>query len=408
MKILYVHQHFSTPNGNNGTRSYEMAKILLSKGHQVAMLCGSDVRGNTGLEKKFRKGCRKGIVAGINVIEFELPYSNYYGRFKRAVIFLRYVYRCICVALREDYDLIFTTSPPLTVGIVGIIAKKFRKKIFIFEVRDVWPDFPEEAGQIKSKIVLKLLYKLALYSYKLSDACIALSPGIEKKIRERVFDKQVAMIPNGCDLNLFSPLVKKNRTLLPKEIGENDFIAIFAGAHGLGNGLDAILDAATYLKKKNIQNIKFLLVGDGMMKPALMARAENDKLTNCLFINPLPKKKLPELFACVDVGLMVLIDLPGFYWGSSPNKFFDYISSGLPVVNNYPGWIASMLNDYKCGVEVSPGSPEDLGEALISLSSDRHKLMLMKSHARKLAEDCFSRKQLGESFVSFLEKFAPK
>ena len=100
----------------------------------------------------------------------------------------------------------------------------------------------------------------------------------------------------------------------------------------------------------------WLFIGDGKMKPHLMKRAQMEQLDNCRFYDPMPKKELNKIVASADLGLMVLSDVPAFYYGTSPNKFFDYISSGLAVLNNYPGWLADMIQENKLGLVVAPNN----------------------------------------------------
>ncbi len=135
MRVLYFHQHFTTPEGASGTRSYEMARKLVAKGHFVTMVCGSYQQGNTGILEPFTRGMRRGNIHGIDVIEFDLAYSNADGFIKRAMIFLSYALRSIRLALTENYDVVFATTTPLTAGIPGMVARYVRRKPFVFEVR---------------------------------------------------------------------------------------------------------------------------------------------------------------------------------------------------------------------------------------------------------------------------------
>lgn len=386
-----------------GTRSYEMARCLVEHGHQVTMVCGTNPQGGLGLTGLFRGGMRRGIIAGIDVIEIDLLYSNYYGLARRTWVFFQYAMRCVWLALKLDYDLLLATSTPLTAAIPGIIMKFFRRKQFVFEVRDLWPELPRAMGVVTNPLILAGMSLLEWSAYHQADAMIALSPGILAGIRRRSRPNlPIAMIPNGCDLGLFLPGC---RAALPLTgIGPKDLAAIFTGAHGLANGLDLVLDAANCLLKQGRGDIKLVFVGDGKMKPQLTARAEREQLKNCLFSNPLPKRELNALLGAADVGLMVLANVPAFYYGTSPNKFFDYIASGLPVLNNYPGWLAEMIKKYQCGVIVPPDDPAAFAAGLIQLADDPARRKQMGANARKLAETKFSRADLAEQFVSWLEK----
>ena len=394
MNILYFHQHFSTPQGSTGTRSYEFARALIKRGHQVTLVCGSYWIANSGLSGDYINGVRSGDVDGIKIIQLELPYSNSDNLIKRTLLFFKYAMIGVRISLTYSYDLIFATSTPLTAGIPGIFAKLLRRKPFIFEVRDLWPELPRAMGVIKNPIVLKLMDILETLSYKYADRCVALAPGMAQGITRKYPQKKVAIIPNGSDNFLPASNIRK----LNKK-----FIAVFAGAHGQANGLHAVLDVALLLKNREELDIEFQFIGDGKLKPMLVERAKNEKLDNCLFLAPMPKLKLFQyLHDTADIGLMILDNIPAFYNGTSPNKFFDYLSLGLPVLNNYPGWIASLIQDNNCGRVVPPGDSLSFAETLIELRNRDRDRNEMGLNALRLSKERFGRKLLADKFVEFL------
>lgn len=400
MKVLYFHQHFSTPKGSAGIRSYAMARSLVKSGHEVTVVCGSYGVADTGLKETFVNGRRSGMVDGINIIEFELPYSNQLSFLKRIKVFLSFALKSVKLALVEDYDILFATSTPLTAAIPGIFARIFRNKRFIFEVRDLWPELPRAMGVIKNPVILFLLSVLEWLAYKTANRLIALSPGIKEGIVRIVADsKPVAMIPNGCDLDIFSSTSKWR----PEQIAADDFIVLFAGTHGLANGLDAVLDAAAILVKDNVANIKFALIGEGGLKAHLQERTKKENLTNVIFLSPVNKEKLSALMNESDIGLQTLENIPAFYYGTSPNKFFDYLAAGLPVLNNYPGWISNLINEFKCGISVPPESPEAFALALKNISNNKIELKQMGLSAKALAKSQFDRELLSRQFVAQFE-----
>ncbi len=401
MQVLYFHQHFTTPDGGGGTRSYEYAKRLIERGHQVTMICGSHSGYHTGLLCPFVKKKRQGVVDGIKVIEFQLQYSNHDGFVKRSITFLRFVWHAIKIVLFYDYDIVFSTSTPLTTGIPGIFAKLFRRKPFVFEVRDLWPELPKAMGVIKNTILLKMIDMLETWIYYAADVCIGLSPGIVDGIRKKVPKKKILLLPNGCDIAWFSK--NNQRKLLPDPIARHDFVAVFSGAHGIANGLEAVLDVAEILKKLNRDDIKFLFVGEGRKKSFLQQRAASKELNNCIFMDPIPKREIPQLFRSVDVGLMILANIPAFYYGTSPNKFFDYIAANLPVIINYPGWLADLIEKYNCGFVVKPDAPSDFANILIQCADAKHNLSKISDNSKKLAEK-YNRVILANDFVDLLEQ----
>lgn len=407
MRVLYFHQHFTTPDGSSGTRSYEISKRLLASGHSVTMVCGAAALSKSGLSGPFLKGRREGSVDGIYVIELELPYSNYQSFLRRSLTFLRFAFRSVILALRLDYDVVFATSTPLTAAVPGIAARWLRRKPFVFEVRDLWPELPRAMGVIRNPLALLLMDWLEHVAYHSAYSCVALSPGIAQGITRRgVRESRVVMAPNGCDLDLFASDAAQPVPEIPG-LPPEGFVAAFTGAHGVANGLDAVLDAAAELRKRGRTDIFFVFIGNGKVKPALVERAHQEKLNNCIFLDPMPKKVLAQ-FLCrrANLGLMILANVPAFYYGTSPNKFFDYLASGLPVLVNYPGWMAEMVAAQSAGVVVPPQDAAAFADALMRMSDARVATTEMGSRGRSFARREFSRATLAQSCVAVMEKAA--
>jgi len=403
MHVLYFHQHFSTPKGATGTRSYEMARRLVHHGHKVTMVCGSFRVGKTGLAQAFVRGRREGDVDGIHVIEFELSYSNADGLVSRAGTFAKFAIASIGLAMRLKYDVAFATTTPLTAGIPGIFARWLRRKPFVFEVRDLWPELPREMGVITNPVILWAMSVLEWTSYHSAHRCVALSPGIAKGIEKRgIAPEKISLVPNGCDIELFT-----NPALIgwrPDGVADSDLMAIFTGTHGQANGLSSVLDAAVVLKQRGRNDIKIVLVGDGKLKPELQKRAKAENLDNVIFNAPEPKEKIAGLMVAANIGMQCLANIPAFYFGTSPNKFFDYISAGLPVLNNYPGWLTEMIVENDCGWAVPPDDPEAFADALEEAAKDRSVLEQKGKNATALAVKSFNRVDLSDKWVEWVTK----
>lgn len=388
--------------GGTGTRSYEFAKALVSKGHSVTIVCGSFDVGVTGLDSGFKDGRRDGVVDGIRVIEYQLPYSNKQSLLKRAQQFLKFSLHCCREVMSNKPDLVFCTSTPLTIAIPGIFSKLFSRRKFVFEVRDLWPELPVAMGVIKNPIVISLLKVLEVVSYKLADRVIALSGGMQQGIIKYVSETKTDVISNGCDNHLAKSFLELEGKM-PTGVSHGDFVAVYSGTHGIANGLDVLIEVARELNEKKADNVKILLVGDGMCKAELMRRAEENGLKNIIFADSLPKVELFELLRQCQVGLMILKNIPAFYNGTSPNKFFDYISLGLPVLCNYPGWISNVLVEENIGVSTPPDDAVSLADALIQLSQSKEKLDSMSGNSLQLAQSQFDREKLANRFVTILE-----
>ena len=409
MKIVYFHQYFSTPNGRAGIRSYYLAKKLVEEGHQVFVICLNDKRTDCGLKNKFLNKQRRGIVDGINIIQLDINYSNSIDFFKRSFKFIKFSFKGIRLAFKINPNLIIASSTPLTVAIPGIILRYLKGTTFIFEVRDLWPKLPIAMGVIKNKIIINTLKLLEIIAYKSSDSIIALAPGIIKGIEEKKIKKsKIHLIPNIADLDLFNPKTKildKNPKLLKKynsSIKKTNLIAAFTGAHGLANGLENLLEVAKELKRMKRDDIKIIFIGEGALKNKLINEVKLFKLNNCIFIDSISKKELAEILQeSVHLGLMVLKNIPDFYNGTSPNKFFDYLACGLPVINNYPGWLSELIIKNELGFAIPPGDNKLFATKLIAIADNKNILLKMSENCRSCAE-IFNKNSLINKFYSII------
>lgn len=404
MRILYFHQHFATPQGAGGTRSYEFARALVARGHAVTMVCGAHAQSGLRLPWDAAAGWSRGDVDGIDVISLPLAYSNRDSLLRRGATFVAFAVRSMRLALTETYDLAFATSTPLTAALPGLAARWLRGKPFVFEVRDLWPELPRALG-VRNPVLLGAMSLLEWAAYRGADACIGLSPGIVAGIRRRApRGRSIDLIPNGSDLELFHP--RRRAPLTLPGLAPGDFVAGFTGAHGPANGLDALLDVARELRRRGDVRIKLVFIGDGKEKDRLQAAAAAAGLDNCRFYAPVPKQELGAITASLDCGLMVLKDVPAFYDGTSPNKFFDYAAAGIPILNNYPGWLAGLITETGAGVVVPPGDPVAFADALQALAADPARCRRAGAAARSLAEQRFARADLSARFVGTLQRVA--
>lgn len=404
MHVAYIHQHFSTRQGFTGTRSYEMSRCLLAHGHRVSMICGSTESAGT-LGSAGQRVTRREI-DGIEVYCVNEPYTNKFGFYRRLLAFQRFAAEARRVVVGLRADLVFATSTPLTVGIPGMKGARALGVPFVFEVRDLWPELPIALGVLKNPLLKWYARRMERRIYFAARHVIALAPGIKDGICKTGYPSgQVTMIPNAADLELFRA---DDAPLLDERFGPaSDLRLVFTGAHGVANGLDAVLDAAAELKRRGERGVRFVFIGDGRERARLVERSQRDGLdaliTWCKFM---PKDELAALLPRMDVGLMILKNVPGFYYGTSPNKFFDYIGSGIPVLNNYPGWLAGMIKEHACGLVVPPDDARALADAVVWLRDHRDELQEMGRRSRRLAESQFSRAKLAETFVKTLERVA--
>lgn len=237
-------------------------------------------------------------------------------------------------------------------------------------------------------------------SYRSANRLVGLSPGIVEGIAKQGIPRnRISLVPNGCDLDLFASPAAPWR---PEGVNEQDLLAVFTGTHGMANGLDAVLDAAAELKWRGRKDIWLLLIGEGQIKPTLQARAEREGLHNLIFHAQVNKARLAGLMVGSDLGLQILANIPAFYYGTSPNKFFDYLASGLPLLNNYPGWLAEIITKAECGFAIPPNAPKVFADTLERAAEDRTALKEMGRRSLALARSAFNRTTLPDHFVDWV------
>jgi glycosyltransferase involved in cell wall biosynthesis len=399
MDILYIHQHFATPKGSTGTRSYEFARRWVKAGHKVTMVTGCyDIGGLPPAKKLYRRL----NIEGINVVVVGTRYSNKQSYIQRIVSFMSFCILGLYAGLKtKNVDIIYATSTPLTVGVTAIILKWLKNVPYVFEVRDQWPEIPIELGIIKIRIVKKFLLLLEKRIYKRSSAIVALSPGMADGIKKVLnVEKQVEVVPNSCDIDVFGPDIDGSAIRKKYKWGDK-LVLLHFGAMGRANGLDFVIDAAD--KMEDNTDIHFVLAGDGGTKRILAERTEKLGLNNIEIIDGVPKKKLAGLVAACDVAMVIFANFP-ILENNSANKFFDSLSAGKPLLLNYSGWQRKILEENNAGFGCDLWNIEQFVEKVLYFNSHRKQLKNMGQNARKIAVKNFGRDKLAAQVLSLLEE----
>jgi glycosyltransferase involved in cell wall biosynthesis len=402
MHILYIHQYFTTPLGVTGTRSYELARRWVAKGHKVTMLTTAAALTKEDLVQASGRFFKRFTVDGINVLAMAVPYRQQMGVFKRCLSFLAFLLLATVIVLFvRKADVVYATSTPLTVGIPALAARWFRRKKFVFEVRDQWPESVVEVGVIKNRFLIRILLWLERLIYKNASAIVAVSDGMADGIREVAGqNKPIYVVPNGADLNLFRPDI--DGSAVRKKYGwDNKFIFLHTGAMGKVNSLHFVIDAAWKLRES--RDILFVLIGQGSRKSALENRIKELGLSNVEILPAVPKYQLPEVLAAVDVALVIVGNYP-ILEHNSANKFFDALSAGKPVLLNYSGWQREILEDNFAGFGCDLYNLDEFVEKVLYLSSHPQEVKQMGLNARKLAIERFDRDRLAGEVLCVLEK----
>jgi glycosyltransferase involved in cell wall biosynthesis len=310
---------------------------------------------------------------------------------------------CFLKGIRiRDVDVIYATSTPLTIGIPAMLLKWFKRKPFVFEVRDQWPEVPIEMGIIQNLLLKKLLLWMEKRIYKSAMAIVALSPGMAKGVRQVLgkTEKPILIAPNSADIELFRPEI--DGSVVRRKMGwEDKFVVMHFGTMGKVNSLDFLIQVAKQLQSD--ENLLFVLVGHGKERASLSNKIDVMNLNNVLICDPVKKSELPKLVAACDVSTVIIGNYP-IIQHNSANKFFDSLAAGKPVILNYSGWQREILEQHNAGFGGRIYNLEEYITNLIVIRSDPDRLKIMGQNARRLAETEFNRDKVALEVLSVLEE----
>jgi glycosyltransferase involved in cell wall biosynthesis len=383
-----VNQYAVPPGQAGPTRHYSFARELILRGHEVTVIASSFdhvCRREAHLDAGERH--RYEVHDGVPFLWLRTPayQGNDILRVINMLAFAGHLWPFFPLGKPAKPDVIIGSVPPIF-SAAGALGLAHRLRVpFVLEVRDLWPqsliDFwnvsPTHPGVL-------LLRAIESYLYLHSRRIITLLPrSIDYFVERGRSREKVLWVPNGVDLNLVSP---------PTQPPENDaFTVMFIGNHGLAYGLDVLLDAAALLMREDAEvPVRFRLIGDGPEKKRLQARVERERIRTVRFEDPVPKRRVYEILQEADAFLMILRDVPVFRWGTSPNKVFDYLASGRPIIF-CGGATFDPIVEAKAGISVPPGDAGHLAKALMDLAKmPGERRMEMGRRGRRQVEEDFS------------------
>lgn len=396
MHILLIHQIFIRPQDAGGTRHYEFGRHLCSRGHRVTVIAGSRSY-LTGEPIEAPK--REVIEPGFEVLRAFTLAGVHRNFLTRTLGFISFMLSAAWIGLRvRGVDLVWGTSPPLFQGLSAWFVARLRRRPFLFEVRDLWPYFAVAVGVLRQPLLIRLAEWAERTLLRSADRVLVNSPGFIEHVRSRGAQR-VDLIPNGVDPQAFDPEADGSGFLQAHGL-EGKFVVIYTGAHGLSNDLDVALEAAQYLRGED--HIRLVFIGDGKEKPRLVRDAERAGLENVLFLPPLPKAEIPRVLAAADACLAILKPIEA-YRSTYPNKVFDYMAAGKPVVLAIDGVIREVIERQQAGVAVPPGDGAALAQAVRELAADPGQAAAMGRRGRAAAETSFNRSRLAQELETLLE-----
>ena len=404
MHILLVHQFYLGENDSGGSRFNQFVKYWEELGHTVTVLAGtvnystgqkdSKYNGSIIFEENPSKSTRV-----IRCYVSEGYNKNFLGRLFGYFSFN--LSSTIALFKVKKPDVILVTSPPLFVGITGIIAKILKRKPLIFEIRDLWPESAIDTGVLTSKPLIKIAYLVEKISYKFADKINVLTPAFKDKLisKKNINPNKILYVPNGADTDIFVP--NNNVQWVRDKYGLNDkFIVTYMGAHGLANNLKSLLKVAKDIESLD-ERVHFMFIGDGMKKSELVDYAKTNDLGNVTFVDAQPKSIMPDFCNSSDLCTAFLQDIDTFKT-VYPNKVFDYMASKKPILLGIDGVVRELVEDNGAGVYVNPNNTEMVIKKIMELKNNPSKLDQMGTNGYEFVIKNFDRKALAKKYANYM------
>ncbi len=406
MKILLINQAFVSPDEPGHTRHFEMAKFLQTRAHELVIVA-SDLNYQTGKKTIERKGIfAEQNIEGVKILRSYIYPALHHSYFWRVISFFSFMFSSIYTSFQvKDVDLVMGTTPPIFQAVSAWFVAFIRRKPFLLEVRDLWPEFGVSMGVLKNPLVIGLARWLEKFLYKRATHILVNSPAYKDyMISKNVPADKITFIPYGTDIDMFNPNIDGSAIRKALNVGDK-FIVLYAGALGQANDIDTILRAAQRLKENS--KICFVLFGDGKERQRLQMKANQMNLSNVIFAGVRPKKEMPKVIASANVCLAILQDIPMFRT-TYPNKVFDYMASGRATVLVIDGITRDLIESSYGGVFVQPNDDKGLADTILDLSQNTDIVNQMGKNAREFLVGHLNREDKLNETLTLLENLLKK
>jgi len=408
MKILLLHQYFLEEDDPGGSRWNEMTKTWAAQGHEVTVIAG--MMHANGSEKKAEykgKYFVKKKQGAVSVYRTHVSESYNNGFLGRLWGYFSFMFSSLWAGLfkvKEKYDVVIVTSPPLFVGISGYLISLFKRIPMVFEIRDLWPESAIDTGVLTNKWVIKMAYAVEKFIYKKAKLINVLTPAFYNTLRDKkhISESKLIMIPNAADFSLSEAILTDfDREQFRKNHQLNDhFVITYVGAHGVANHLDQILDAGKALEDTNVL---FLLIGQGMEKARLIEKAKQMNVKNVRFLDAVPKKEVFKYIIASEMGASVLKKVDTFKTVYS-NKSFDYFSCKKPILMAIDGVSRELVEKAKAGTYVEPENISEYNRVIREYLENPIRLKEEGENGYLYAKQNFDREVLANKYLSAISK----
>lgn len=370
MKILFLADNFPPEKNAQASRVYERARYWVQWGHDVTVVTCAPNFPEGKVYPGYRNRWRQAETRdGIRVVRVKTFIAANRGNVLRILDFLSFMLAAFVAGLAEPRpDVVVATSPQFFAAVAGWALSKFKRRPFVMELSDLWPDSIVAVGAMRPNPALKLLEQVELFLYRHAAAIVALTHAFKRNLTGRgIQPDKIDVVRNGVELSLFQPRPRDWQLAAEVGISPGDFVLGYIGTLGMAHALDKVLDAAGQFAGSNV---KFMLLGPGAERESLIEEAQRRRLDNVLILPAQPKERMPAFWSLCDVALVHLKNTPLFKT-VIPSKLFEAMGMGLPVLLAAPAGEASeIVVKEGVGIWIPPEDPSALAAAAERLRSD--------------------------------------
>jgi len=370
VRILYINQYFPPEIEPSATKVHEVGRELVRMGHQVTVITGFPHYPTGIVQPQYRgKLVQTEELDGIRVLRTWLWPASTSHFLRRIACHISFAASAFLRAVGSGAcDVIVCSSPPLEIALAGVAISTIKRRPFVFEVRDLWPDEPIQTGQLKGKFLIALARWIEHTVYCRAACLVAVSPGFVAYLQSQgVPHEKITVLPNGTDVNLFGANPQA-RTAVRVELGlEDAFVVGYTGTHGFQHHLETVLVAARMLLDQ--PGICFLFVGDGKEKSKLVDLGREWRLSNVQFLPTHPRARVARILTATDICVTHSEDIP-INRRNLQSKLFDYMAAGKPIVLGCDGEMRNLIENAGAGIWVGAQQPERMAQAILRLKNE--------------------------------------
>jgi colanic acid biosynthesis glycosyl transferase WcaI len=405
MHILFLTDNFPPETNAPASRTYEHAKRWVAAGHRVTVVTGAPNFPSGKVHAGYRNAFwKREVLDGIDVVRVWTYITANVGFLRRTLDYISFMVAAILASpFLPRPDVIVATSPQFFTPCAAWVVSTLRRRPFVFELRDLWPDSIIAVGAMQETWVIAWLRKLEYFLYRRAARIVCVSPAFKRiLVRNGIDPEKIAIVPNGVDLNTYQPAAKP--VSLARRLNvEGKFVAAYVGTVGMAHGIGTLLDAAKSLLHR--QDIVFIVVGTGAEEAELADKSRREGLTNVIFVGAVSKSEVREYWKLCDVALVLLRDAPLFRH-VIPSKIFEAMGMARPILLGVRGESERILLESGAGITIPPEAAPALAQALGEMAEHRDRCIGMGSRGRQYVELHYSREVLASAMLAELVRAA--